>query len=204
MSVTNTDLQKAREKVLTAPVTPIPTGLNRIPDVRAWSPRDNALLQALAFIQDLQTQLSAFTASVGLSTSWAAGAAVAAGGGVASFELPIPRTLVNVNALTFSVLQIVPGPSISSFDVALYDTEANRNAGTFSTADPGLQLLGPALATAAAGSATARWAVLGLMQGSLQGTTPVLWGLVRNNDALSVFDGTVAVEAYGYPGTRAV
>jgi len=145
-------------------------------------------------------------ASVGLSTTWPAGSAVPTGGGTASFELPLPSpaTFVCVNALEYEVSNITPGAGISTFDLALYDTEANRDAGTFSSADPGIQFLAPALTQAAPGPATVPWAVLGRIQGSLNGSgNPVLWGLVRNNDVANVFDGTIAVEAYGLRGSRA-
>lgn len=146
-------------------------------------------------------------ASVGLSTTWSAGVAIAAGGGTSAFELPLPSpaSFVDVNRLEFTVSNIAPGPGISTFDVALYDTEANRDAGTFSSADPGIQFLAPALTQAAPGGpVTVPWAVLGRMQGSLNGSSdPVLWGLVRNNDGVSTFDGTIAIEAYGLSGSRA-
>lgn len=147
-------------------------------------------------------------ASVGVSTKWPAGTAVATGGGTAPFELPLPApaTFVSVNRLEFEVSNISPGPGISTFDVALYDTEANRDAGTFNSADPGIQFLAPALTQAAPGGpVTVPWSVLGAIQGSLDGSgDPVLWGLVRNNDVANVFDGTVALEAYGLRGSRAL
>lgn len=142
--------------------------------------------------------------SVGLTSFYPAGTAVAPNGGTADFVLPIPATFIEANLLSFQVYNIAPGPGISSFDVALYTTEAARDAGTFSLADAGLQFLGPAIQDAATGGAVTRWGVLGLLQGSLDGATPTLWGKVRNNDVASTFDAFVAIEAYGRLGSRAV
>lgn len=203
MTVNPAELERVQKQIANAPRTPIPVGLQRTPDARAWAPRDEALLATLAFVQDLQQQLNVLTTKVGISVTWPAGATVAAGGGQALFELPIPTPFITLNALNFIVSAITPGVGISSFDVALYNTEANRDAGTYSTADTGIQVLGPGLATASAGPATARWAALGRVQGSLKGATPVLWGRVRNNDAANVFTGSIAAEAYGQPGQRA-
>jgi len=142
--------------------------------------------------------------SIGLSSTSPAGEDVPAGGGESSFVVPIPSTFVEMNALTLEISDINPGPGISAFDVALYDTEANRDAGTYDVNDPGLQFLAPNIIEATDGPVVYRAAVLGLMQGSLDSQQAYLWGRIRNNDVGSTFDGTIAVEAYGRAGQRAV
>lgn len=146
---------------------------------------------------------TADASSVGLSQVTAA--AVGLGpGATTTFNLPTPATFFELNALHAEVSNITPGVGISSFDLAFYDTPANAAAGTFSIADAGLQFLAPNLTAAASGPEEERWAVLGLMKGSLVSSASVVVGKVRNNDLVSSLDLDVAIEAYGRSGSRAV
>jgi|GEM_PF-6584802 len=159
------------------------------------------LLAALRLQRDMAAAAASALPSSGLSSVYSAGTGVAAGGGTVSFRLSLPYSFVEVNALQVVISNIAPGPGISSFDLALYDTAAHRDAGTFSASDAGIQFLAPTVVVAAGGPSTYQAAVLGLMQGD---TAPAMYGLLRNNDVASTFDATIAVEAYGRRGQRAV
>jgi hypothetical protein len=142
---------------------------------------------------------SGFGPSQSLSTTFSAATAIPAAGGTQSFELGLPGSFVEIQTLELDVTNDTPGPGISSIDIALYETAANRAAGTFSPSDAGIQFLATAISSAALGPATYTAGVLGVMQGS----NSTLYGLIRNNDATSTFDATIAVEAYSRIGERA-
>lgn len=141
--------------------------------------------------------------STGLSQVTTAATAIGPGE-VQDFELPVPATFFDVNVILATLDSIVPGVGISSFDIALYDTPANAAAGTFNVADAGLQFLAPNLAFAAGGPGSERWSVLGRMAGSVVSNQPVVAGKIRNNDGANSFDLSLAIEAYGLRGERAV
>jgi len=160
--------------------------------------RDLLLADALELVETVGTVTGA--ARQGLSATFPAGNDIAAAGGIQSFDLPIPNNFFEMQTLELSVTNINPGPGIGSFDIALYKTPSSRAAGTFSASDIGLQFLATSISIANSGPDTFTASVLGVMQGSNE----MLYGRIRNNDASSAFDGTIAIEAYSRFGERAI
>lgn len=177
----------------------LPLELDSFSDVATFANATRNSIALIAQALELSGSGSGFGPSQGLSTTFTAATALPPAGGVQSFSLGLPGSFVEIQTLELDVSNIVAGPGISSIDVALYDTAANRAAGTFSPSDAGIQFLATAISSASTGPATYTAGVLGVMQGS----SSTLYGSIRNNDAASSFDATIAVEAYSRIGERA-
>lgn len=119
--VSPAQINAARNKLASAPKTPIPKGPNSIPDSTPWNTRDEVLAQALTFIQNLQTQINLISPGIsvqeGMGPVFAAieqlrfnGAAVAdLGSGLASITVTLPDPADVLQAANLGTTAALPG-----------------------------------------------------------------------------------------------